>query len=450
MHPKREILDGLYRGGTMTRWNRVHRRPPQLGVAIVAFGALGLGACDFLSDLLNVTAPDRIVADTYETPENVPMIAAGMVADFECALAHFITATGIASDELVVTDAVTAPHMLDRRQWDTRGLGAAWGISTCNARNNATPAIYRPISTARWQADNLLNLLEAWSPDQVADRDMNIAKAAAYAGYSLVLLGETMCSAPLDLSAPLSSPQLFAEAESRFTRAISAAETAGSAADAFRYMAHVGLARARLNLGDAPGAAVAAEPVPPGFIKTAGYSSVSTRRYNVVWSDIQANTISVFDPFRNVEFEGVPDPRVPVFNTGRVVQSVGIELWEQSKYPSRESPIPIARYEEAQLILAEAALAAGALQDAVNIINARHAALGLPPFESSDPSEILDQIIYERRAEFFLEGHRFGDIRRFGQPLLPAPGTPYHKGGTYQDNRCLPLPAIETDANPNA
>ncbi len=95
-------------------------------------------------------------------------------------------------------------------------------------------------------------------------------------------------------------------------------------------------------------------------------------------------------------------------------------------------------------------MAAGNLANAVSIINALHTAAGLPAtFSSSDATEIMDQIIYERQAELFLEGHRFGDIRRYNVTLDPAPGTPYHTGGEYLDTRCFPIPGIESDANPN-
>jgi hypothetical protein len=274
-----------------------------------------------------------------------------------------------------------------------------------------------------------------------------IAKAAAYAGYSLLLLGEVMCEAPLDIGTPIASSGLFQEAEARFQQSIDAAQAAGASADEFLNMARVGLARARLRMDDASGAAQAAGAVPAGFTKYAVYSTVSSRRFNVVFTSVQGNDITVDPAYREVMFEDVADPRIPVFNTGRTAS--GVPLWDQSKFTTRSDVIEIATYTEAQLVLAEAAVADGRLQDAVNIINVLHTAAGIPEFSSTDPDEIMDRIIAERRAEFFLEGHRFGDIRRYNEPLIPAPGTPYHTGGVYTDARCFPVPGIEIDANPN-
>ncbi len=111
----------------------------------------------------------------------------------------------------------------------------------------------------------------------------------------------------------------------------------------------------------------------------------------------------------------------------------------------------MARYAEAQLIIAEADVAANDLPAAVAIINDLHAAAGLPAFDvAATPEGVMNQIIYERRAELFLESHRFGDIRRYNVPLVPVPGTAYPNGGEWQDARCFPIPGIETDANPNA
>jgi starch-binding outer membrane protein, SusD/RagB family len=430
------------------RWNVQSNPAP---IWIIALSTV-IASCGFLDDLVDVTAPDRISADSYESPGNLPTIVAGMIADFECALASYITTTGIAGDELSLTGMVAAPELLDKRQWETRGLGGAWSLSTCTFRNNSTPGMYRPLHTARWQADNLLRLLNQWTADQVPNRDLAIARAAAYAGYSLVLLGEVMCEVPLDGGPSVPSDQIFAEAADRFTTAIAAGGAAGAQASPFVNMAHVGLARARLNAGDVQGAAEAARQVPAGFAFFAEYSTTAPRRHNVLFADIQSPTRTLGHAFRTMEFSGVLDPRVPVFFTGQIIESGGfqLEVWDQAKYPSREAPIRIASHVEAQLIIAEAEYEAGNLESAVEIINEIHAAVGLPAFNSSDPSEIRDQLLYERRAEFFLEGHRFGDIRRYNLPLDPAPGTQYHKGGVYLDTRCFPVPGIESDANPNA
>src|SRR5207249_3915476 len=148
---------------------------------------------------------------------------------------------------------------------------------------------------------------------------------------------------------------------------------------------------------------------------------------------------------QNVRFNGVPDPRVSVTKT-KDRASNGIDtVWVQNKYTALTSPIPIARYEEAQLIVAE--LSGG--QTAVDIINKLHTKVGLPLFASTDPTAIKNQVIQERAHELFLEGQRFFDFNRFNLPFDPAPGTAYYQGATYGTTRCLPLPDLERYNNPN-
>ena len=52
---------------------------------------------------------------------------------------------------------------------------------------------------ARASNDVAVAHLEGWTDAQVSDRDHLIAVASTYGGYSLVFLGEGMCSAALDL-----------------------------------------------------------------------------------------------------------------------------------------------------------------------------------------------------------------------------------------------------------
>jgi len=109
-------------------------------------------------------------------------------------------------------------------------------------------------------------------------------------------------------------------------------------------------------------------------------------------------------------------------------------------------PQPIARYEEAQLILAEAQ---GGAQ-AVSIINALRAAVSLKPYSGpTDATAITNLIIGERQRVLFVEGFRAFDIERFNIVLNPAPGSNYRFGGVYGNTVCLPLPDVERAANPN-
>lgn len=422
-----------------------HRRPAHVPVPFIraafCLGLMGIGAtvtsCD---DLLEVEAPTSVLADSLVGPASLPLLVSGAVTDFGCALGAHIYVTGLVTDELLDTQLQGAESFnYDRRT--VSPAGNEYATQPCDFYGG----IYQPVSTARWAADNALRLLDGFSDADVPRRTELIATAAAYSGYSHILLGEAFCTAAIDAGPELTSAEVLALAEAKFTRAIDAATAAGRA-DLLN-MALIGRARARVDLGRGAEAAADAQLVPAGFVMNARYSAASNRSMNRVYQmNVRDFRVSIEEPFRDLTYQGVPDPRVPVVNTGQAApDGINTTVWITTKYASLDAPIPVARWAEGQLIIAE--VTGG--QTAVDIINALHAAVGLPPFSSSDPTEISNQVLEERKRELFLEGQHLFDTIRFNLPLIPPPGTPYGlKGGSYGDTRCLPLPNAERDNNP--
>jgi starch-binding outer membrane protein, SusD/RagB family len=393
------------------------------------------------SDLLNVDVPSRTPASALEDPSRAALLIDGVVADFECAFARYILNAGLLGHELADAQLQGTWWNVDRR---TLLDSDPYGVATCET--TLPMGVYRPLSVARFQADDALSKLGGWSDAEVPQRTELIATAAAYGGYSLVLMGEGMCSSALDVGPELTGQELFALAEDRFNRAIAAAQASGR--PDLLNLSHLGRARALLNQGKNQEAAADARLIPAGFRFDATYSAADPRRYNQIFEhNVNTLRLTVAEPFRNVEFEGVPDPRVAVTDRNQFGIDNVTRAFTDGKYGSRSAPIPIARWEEAQLIIAE--VAGG--QEAVDIINTLHAAVGLPPFASSDPEEIRQQVFEERARELFLESHHLGDLNRLGLPLVPAAGTPYppKAGGSYGSDRCFPLPISEWQNNPN-
>ena len=418
----------LRRGGQARRWTLLWAT-----ALLLVASATGCG------DLLEVEPADQVVEETIDNPGSVPLQVAGAVAAFECAFNSYVYLGGLIGNELKDSSLEAARFPYDRRDFQPDG---AYGEADCT-----TLGVYKGLSSARFQAEYALENLRAYSSEEIPSRQALIAKAAAYAGYSYVLLGEGFCAVAIDESEALQPQEVFSRATERFRTAIEAAEAAGST-DILN-MARVGLARARLNMEELSAAAQVAQAVPEGFVFNVTASDASARRENRIYdvnNRLRYATIEV--PYREVAFEGVPDPRVPVADAGVLGFDGTTPLFVQSKYPTLSSPIPLATWEEAQLILAEAALNDDP-QRTVELINTLHEQAGLPAFESSDTDEIREHLIQDRKRELFLESHHLWDIRRFDIPLFPAPGTPYPKGGTYEDNVCLPLPDIERFNNPN-
>ena len=405
-------------------------RSRHLGLGAL-LAAVSLGGCD---TLLDIDAPSRVRADDLASPENAELLVASAVADFECAFSEWVAAGGLMGTELVDGQLAARMWPYDRRSFEESG--GVYASFTCDS---ADPGVYTTLSTARWAADNALSVSNELGDPALA------ATSAVYSGYAHLLLGEALCSAAVDGGPELSSQQMFAMAEEKFS---AAASGGGDIAN----MAMVGSARARLNQGDASGAASAAAQVPEGFVRNAYFSSASFRSSNRIWTlNNRDERMSVENVFRDLDYMGTPDPRVSVVNQGRNAASDDLTpLWTQQKYPAQDTPMPIARYAEAQLIMAEAAGG----ETAVNIINQLHAAAGLPPFAGGSDAEIRAHLIQERNRELFLEGHHFYDKIRLGIPFMPPAGEVFQagsgpKGGFYGNTTCLPLPLLEKDNNPN-
>lgn len=397
------------------------------------------GACDTES-LLRVDAPSQMPAEDLENPANASLLVNGAVADFECAYGAFVVVMAIMSDEFVDAQLGAAAWFYDRRNADL-APGSAYGVNGCTS--SQTPGVYRPLSTARWSADNALNYLQSWTDEQVPNRTELIATSALYAGFSYNLLGMAMCSAAIDGGPEVSASELLALAEQRFTTAMEAGVSAGR--QDIANAARVGRARVRLYQGNGSGAVADAQQVPVDFVYMATASQDNSRRYNRVFhSNILATNYSVEEQSRDITTEGVEDPRTLTSNAG-VTANDGTPLWVQHKYQDYSSPIPIVTGSEAQLIIAE--VEGGSI--AVDIINDLRDEANLPHFDGGTDQEVRDEVIAERRRELWLQGHRHYDIGRVDLPLIPDPGTPFPKGGEYGSTSCLPLPDVERFNNPN-
>ena len=183
--------------------------------------------------------------------------------------------------------------------------------------------------------------------------------------------------------------------------------------------------------------------------------AINTRRQNALFIAISQSSFSTVDTsFRNVLVPGgtTQDPRVAVTDLNRNGTATGSRIFLPGKAATNASPMRVASYAEAQLIVAENAAATGDLPGAVTAINnARARTTGVPAYAllpGATAADVKAQIIEERRRELFAEGHRLGDLRRYTLPFLPAAGATYQYGGVYGTQTCFPLPDVERINNP--
>jgi hypothetical protein len=407
-------------------WRAVARRVAILGIPLV-----GVAACE---GILDVELPSKVGAGVLDDPSIAATLVSSAVGSFECAFTNYVPASGELTDELRHSSAWAT-----YTYWDHRLLFPTFDTNVCEVRIGY--GVYGPLQQARVIAEDAITRIEGWSDAEVPLRTEKLATLAVYAAYARTLLGEAFCEMAIDVGPLMTPAEVLESAEARFTEAIAYAQAAN--APAILNMARVGRARVRLNLGKTAEALADATLVPQGFAAESRHSGSDPTRFNKVYGDNYIDGfISVSLEFVGLTFGGVADPRVVVV-PGTKKGHDQSDIYLQTKYTAYTSPIRIASWEEAQLIIAE--IQGG--QTAVDIINALHTAAGLPAFSSTDPIAIRDQVREERRRELFLEGHRLNDMIRWSIPF--ATGQSPYSGVTYGTTTCMPLPQRERDANPN-
>jgi len=142
----------------------------------------------------------------------------------------------------------------------------------------------------------------------------------------------------------------------------------------------------------------------------------------------------------------VPDPRVKVKDAAKRANDGITPLFQQQKFIAQTggTPHPIASWNEAQLIYAEAVGG----QQGFDAINRVRTANGVPVLTGPVPTgqAFIDLVLEERRRQLFSEGQRYGDMLRYNLPFTKGLTI---KGNTYSDLTCVPLPDVETRNNPN-
>jgi starch-binding outer membrane protein, SusD/RagB family len=414
---------------SMAKHPRVNHRIGAAYVALALVAAQLLTACQ---GVLDVSLPGNVEASALDSPTLAPTLVDGAQADFECAFSQYVETTAAWSNE--VLNSSGGAEVVG---WSARFTRPEAGTGQCPtaSSNRGAFTVYLPLQIARGQAELALTKLTGFTDAEVQNRSSLLARAAFYSGYTHMLLSEGYCQVAVD-EGPLLTPGAgLAIAETKFTQAIDEATKANNTA--ILNAARVARARVRVALGNASGAASDAKLVPAGFVFNATYATTPVRRRNTVMEDINLKFhLSVAPAYRDLTVGGVADKRVIAINANRVGIDAVTPEWTQGKYTAPDSPIPLATWDEAQLIIAEAEGGQSAV-DAINRVRTKYA---LPLYAGGTAQEIAAQIIEERRRTLFLDGHAISDHLRFNIPFASGED---QKGVRYNDETCIPLPLSE-------
>lgn len=275
---------------------------------------------------------------------------------------------------------------------------------------------------ARWHAEDASRrFVEVLGEAEAGSYALN-ARAKLIAGHANRLAGENLCVAVIDGGAIQPRQVYFDRAEADFRDAIQIAERAG--APDIATAARAGLAQV---LGPALGrwsdAVELAAQISTDFTFAAVHSAASANQYNQVvyisagdqWRDL-----TTWDTFFEEYYVETGDPRVRSEDTGRFDTPEGLLLVRQRKWTSLADPINLSTGREMILLRAEAHLREGAWQPAVDLINELRAGLAsdhtgepIPVAQASGLEEAWTLLKRERYIEFWLEGRRMFDLRRW-------------------------------------
>jgi hypothetical protein len=420
-------------------------------VAIAVLGiALPLGACN---ELLSVENPGAIQDGQLNDPVLGETIVQSVVSDFQQMYGDLAYYSAVITDE-----AVTGHNFETIKEMDLR-------IAKPN-NNTLNSDIYTPLQRARFAGDSLTGRLRAIFGDS-ASRSLGMARALAYAGYSNMLLGEFMCEAPVDpASASLGWDELMHRALERYDEAISVAIAfkdggASAAADSIIYLASVGAARASLNLGSFPEAISYASAVPAEFQFVVPHSTEKSYMENPFYAATTGNNrnLGVDAAFRELH-----DRRIRHTTNSRTGHNGLTLLWTPYQPESfggrtpddsvgfeKTTSIRFSSGLEARYIVAEAE---GATQETVDFINERRKVGDPAATDITLADDVMAELRDQRRRDFYLDGHRLGDLRRYIKLYsideFPSGPHPNAEWGNYGTLQCYPLPDNETIGNPNA
>lgn len=421
------------------RYHALARTGMMAGLIALVAGVVGC-------DILDVENPQAVSPDDLNNPEAAAEVANGAAASFADAYAYTVAMSELAADGVIWVSSQTGLERLDQGIW--------------LESNPDIDQSYNLLSVARWTSDN--------ATDQIREVLTNpeesplLAESYFYSGFSLLLLGDHFRSFTIDGGEPREGSEAYSMAIDRLTQAFEIAQAAGDselavAALGARARAHHWLGVVTASSDEYTAAledAQQALSMNPSFTFTLTFEQPA--RPNPWWFRMQSERdLGVGGPFRGRTdpVSGQADPRVSVSDFSGLSSNGQDSVFLQQKYPRAASSVELVKWEEMKLIVAEVRWRNGEMEDAQDAINDVRAEAGLPEFDGESSEQVRDQLIYERSTEFFLEGRRWPDARRFSDEfddvqILPDP----RWSSEVQSEPVLrkwPIPSTESQSNPN-
>jgi hypothetical protein len=406
---------------------------PVMLIAIVALASF-LAACTVFDT--KIENPNAVEEGALGDPASAATQANGLGAAVTRALTSVYGPYAVASDELTWVGS--------REHWGQLDVG-----DVSDPQNEYTNAAYPLMSEIRWLSDYTIARLEGFDRAQTLRSRADLARTYVYAAIAYITIGDmyddfVLTSDRTVNAAPIGEANIrvaYDSAIGYLDRGLPMAQALGNA-DLQRQI--LGL-RARAKFSRAvwqklrPARTTPADPLinDPGATADATAAlAVMSGDYRFRLTPTTANTgtnnigseLNSRQEVRAGSDYVNPDPAKN--NLTPLAGLAGIKLRDPiTAAPdpviaraiddccrvasTTQIPMTITSAREMHLILAEAALAQGALTEMRTRINAVRALDALPEWDGVTPAPIA-MLIHERRVNLFFQGRRLHDLYRFG------------------------------------
>ena len=390
---------------------------------LTLLAALMLGACeDFVQNVDPLI--DQVEDERLNDPDQVSFQTKGVLQRMSTTASLMAMLAGGLSDELIFDQDMPQATFPSYAEIDR-------GEITLD--NNSVDNLFFNLNEARFFADTLTVRVE-----NIEGVDPEVKREALFTGYlvgglmrqylaSYWGLTETEPGGVINSGPFIPAPDMYALALEKLQLALG---QAGSDHD--RRVVNTLMARIHLLMGNFSEASTAAVsglmPGDPPFEALHTVESVNAYYFGGGFGRVQW----IADP----RFRGYTDADPAELNRVFVRDTVGVSgapHWIQVRFPARETPFPIATWEENLLIQAETDLRAGNDASALALVNQLRASFGISALGAID----LDVIYEERDKTLAFQGFRLLDQLRFNR---------FHLPGKWQH---LPITERERSINPN-
>ena len=383
------------------------RVPANARALVLVLGACAAGiSC---SDFLEVEDPSRFTDDALNNPLALAAVANGVEADLLQQVDDYGWQFGHMSDELTHTGTWNPDADIDKgRSPSVLGGGGGFQSNLLSRRTAAQKAQERFLTVM----------------GDTANRTSLMARVVAVEAWSNLYMGMYNCESPKEpLGQIVPSTEMFKLSIPLFTKAADIARTAKSTVH--EQWAIAGRARAKLYAGDLDGALTDARLVPSSFVYSAKFNSTTASNTLVSfahrsrlkaagldrhhWAKVDTIAGFVRDPYT-----GENDRRLPITHQPNERGADGVtQYYNQEKYKDLGADVTQVSGWEMRLIEAEVHMRKGNLAEAMNLINAVRANAGLSAVTATTAAKVQEHLLWERFAQFYLEGMRMYDLHRF-------------------------------------